>query len=425
MKAKKIMIVLLVLILSFALAACGGSGGSGSAPDTSAPSAAAPDSNAPAAGDTSSEATETLKIGHLVCQSGWFSSIDISNIDELVAYVDLINNDMGGWDIGGKKYKIEMVNSDFQSDPSQARAALEYLADQNLKFVLVSTDFMTIGLGDLWEELGIMHINQMPSEPTFAGPQFPHMFWSRGGVFDGFDAGLQALHNAFPDAKTVVYVQEDNGVNQMINDEFITPAAERLGISVVPTPIIFPNDATDYSAVALAAQRTGADAFVAMGGLPSNAGIVKELRTLGSDMVGALCNPMNIVTFSIVAGEATDLVSCGTLANADENTEVFKQVRAKYEEMFGAESALSFTANSCNSLYILLQMMSIAGTTDVDEVMATWQAQDSIDTMYGKGPVCGEQMMGSKRAVASPPGKSAMKEDGIPLFLGFAETYIP
>ena len=423
MKAKKITIIILALVLVFSFAACGGDGDGGGA-ETQAPPAAEPEKDAPATEPDTPAGPETIKIGHLVCQSGWFAPIDVANLDELVTYTGMIN-DAGGWDIGGQKYLIEMVDSDFQSDPSQARAAVEYLADQGIKFVLVSTDFMTVGLGELWEELGIMHINQMPSEPTFAGPQFPHMFWSRGGVFDGYDAGLQALKEAYPDAQTVVYVQEDNGVNQLLNDEFITPPAEKLGLSVVPTPVMFPNDSTDYAAVALAAQKTGADAFIAMGGLPSNAGIAKELRTLGSDMVGVLANPQNIVAFSMVAGGATDLITCGTLAGADQNTPLFKEICGNYAEQFGDESAQSFTANSCNSLYILLQMMSIAGTTDVDAVMAAWESQDTVDTMYGTGKVGGEQTMGAKHAVASHPGKCVMKEDGIPVFLGFADTIVP
>ena len=418
MKAKKISIILLVLILVFALAACGGNGGQAPAPET-------PATETPATGgDTPSAEPEVLKIGHLVCQSGWFAPIDVANIDELVAYCDMINNDMGGWDIGGKKYKVEMVNSDYQSDPSQARAAVEYLADQGTKYALVSTDFMTVGIGNLWEELGIMHINQMPSEPTFVGPQFPHMFWSRGGVFVNFDAGVQALKEAYPESELVLYVQEDNGVNQMLNDEFITPPAERLGLSVVPTPIIYPNDTTDYSSVALSVQQSGADAVIAMGGVPSNAGIIKELRTLGNDAVYIMANPQHVMTMSMVAGGATGIITLGAIADAPANTPEFKEIYARYKDMFGDEAAQSFTANSCNSLFILLQMMSIAGSTDVDTVMATWEAQDSISTLYGEGPVCGEQTMGSKRAVSSPPGKCVLKDDGIPAFLGFAETYI-
>jgi len=423
MKAKKITIVLLALMLCLALAACGG----GNAPVTDSGNGgdAGPSTSTDSGTGDSSAEPETLKIGHLVCQSGWFAPIDVANIDELVAYCDMINNDMGGWDIGGKKYKIEMVNSDFQSDPSQARAAVEFLADQGIKYVLVSTDFMTRGLGDLWEELGIMHINQMPSEPTYVGPQYPHMFWSRGGVFDNFDAGAQALNTAFPDRNLMIYVQEDNGVNQMLNDEFIAPPAEKLGISVVPTPIIYPNDTTDYTPVALAVQQSGADAVIAMGGVPSNAGIIKELRTLGNDAVYVMANPQHVMTMSMVAGGAGNIITLGALPEADGNTQKFLEIYARYADMFGEEAAQSFTANSCNSLYILLQMMSIGATTDVDSVMSTWQAQDKIDTLYGEGPVCGEKTMGSKRAVASPPGKCVLKDDGIPVFLGFAQTYIP
>jgi len=419
MKAKKISIILMILVLVFALAACGG--GQGPAPAPEAPATEAPASG----GDSPAAEPETLKIGHLVCQSGWFAPIDVANIDELVSYCDMINKDMGGWEIGGKKYLIEMVNSDFQSDPSQARTAVEYLADQDIKFVLVSTDFMTRGLGDLWEELGIMHINQMPSEPTYVGPEYPHMFWSRGGAFDNFDAGAQALNTAFPDANLLIYVQEDNGVNQLLNDEFIAPPAGKLGISVVPTPIIYPNDTTDYTPVALAVQQSGADAVIAMGGVPSNAGIIKELRTLGNDAVYIMANPQHVMTMSMVAGGAGNIITLGALPEAPGNTQIFLDIHARYKDMFGEESAQSFTANSCNSLYILLQMMSIAGTTDVDSVMSTWQSQDTIDTMFGVGPVCGEKTMGSKRAVASPPGKCVLKDDGIPVFLGFAETYIP
>jgi len=172
-------------------------------------------------------------------------------------------------------------------------------------------------------------------------------------------------------------------------------------------------------------QQTGADTVIAMGGVPSNAGIIKELRTLGNDAVYVMANPQHVMTMSMVAGGAGNIITLGALPEADGNTQKFLEIYARYADMFGEEAAQSFTANSCNSLYILLQMMSIGGTTDVDSVMSTWQSQDKIDTLYGEGPVCGEQTMGSKRAVASPPGKCVLKDDGIPTFLGFAQTYIP
>ena len=421
---KKIIALLLALALCIALASCGGAGGDGggtTAPDT--PAGNTP--TAPADTGGSSDETGVIKVGHLVCLSGWFAAIDKPNVDEITAFAAYINDDLGGWDIGGKKYKVEIVTSDFQSDPSQARAAVEYLSDQGVEYALESVDILTRGIGDLWEELEIMHIDQLPNDPTFTGPQYPHMFFSQGGSWTGYDAGLQALKKAFPDVQKVVYCEDDTGSNSIIFNERVIPAAEKLGIEVYPEMILFSSDQTDFSAVALSLQKTDADAWIASGPPTNHGGLTRELRTLGDDMIDVSCNTQSVVTLSMIAGGAGGFVSLFSLPGSPGLTQIYNDTHAKYMEMYGDEVAQTFDALATNSLYILLQMMSIAGTTEKNAVMATWEAQDTIDTFFGPAPICGEESMGSKRAVASPHGVSYMTHDGETGFKGYVDTFIP
>ena len=424
---KKIIALLLVLALCIALASCGGNGGGNDGGTTAPDTPAGNTPTAPADTGGSSDEPGVIKLGHLVSLTGWFGPIDKGNTDEITAFAAVINDDMGGWDIGGKKYKVEIVTSDMASDPAQARASVEYLADQGVEFVFESSDLFTRGVENLWAELGIVHIDQLPSDPTFAGPQFPYMYFSRGGVWTCYESGLKALQLGFPEAKKVAYCETDNGVNDLIVNEIVKPAADKLGLDFLSdNPIVFSGELTDFSAVALSLQNTGADAYIAMGPPTINGAIIKELRTLGNDMVCISANPQSVDTLSMIAGGAGGFVSLMTLPGSDGLTQVFNDTHAKYMEMQGEEVAQTFDGNAPNSLYILLQMMSIAGSTDQQAVIDAWQVQDTIDTFFGPAPVCGAETMGSKRAVASPYGVTAMTHDGVTSFKGHVlDVYVP
>jgi len=404
---KKIIALLLALLMLATITACNSSSPGGS------PSA------------SPSATTETLKLGVISALTGWFAPIDKGNIDPLMAYVELIN-ERGGWDIGGKKYLIEIVLSDVQSDPNLARTAAMDLIDKGIDIVLQTTDLFARGILDVWEEYEVMHVTQFHNSITFLGPDYPHGYLSNGGARANYKAALTALRQEFPDAKTLLYCEIANGSNEDNFEKMIKPAAAELGFTVIPEPVIYDPAATEFSAVALSVYRANADAYIGAT-TPTNQGaIIRELRALGCDTIVVTANPQSLVTMANIAGPeaAYNMLSLAVVPGSDGLTQVYNDIHAKYREMQGEEVASLMDPLSPNTLYVLLQMMSIAGTTEKKAVMEAWLAQETIDTLNGRAPICGSEALGSPRLVATPQGISIRNSKGELEFKGFVDCYV-
>jgi len=420
---KKVIVVLISLLLVIMLAACGANNSS-SSPST--PSQTAPGSS-PSDTPSTGDGTDTLKIGLLLNTTGWFSSVDISNRDETMAAAAVIN-EKGGWDIGGKKYKIELVVSDMQSDPAQARAAGLNLIDQGIDYIMETVDFMVVGNQDLYVENGVMAISSFaPGLPGYSGPN-TNTFLATGGGWVGCDAAVRVVSQVYPDVKTIVYADSEAGEVNDFNNDVTGKAAAAEGLEfMADKKVIFPQDATDFAAIATRLIATGADAVVIGSTIANQAAILKELRNQGSDMILASVGPHAGFIMQQLAGKdaAYNATTLGYLPGYEGNGQWFEDIYAKYAELNGPEVAKTFNSGWPSGLFALLQVMSAAGTTDVQTVMNTWVSLDSIQTIYGKDAKFGGTKLFDtpNRVILQPAGMTVLTKDGIE-FKGFIDTHL-
>jgi len=424
---------LLAVIMLAGLAACGGqpAAPTGSSPEapagnqSPAPSGSSP-APPPAPGDPAG-GTETLRIGLLLNTTGWFAGNDLQGLYEVEAFAEVVNS-QGGWDIGGTKYLIELIVSDIQSDFGNVQAAALYLIDQDVDYVLKTIDFFVAGAAELFGRNGIMNITMMTTgNPDYPGPDYPYTFIAGlNGSVGQLEYGMKNIADNFPDVRTVIYSENDNGNNQATWD-LAKAAADKYGLELLPNMILYSGDTPDLSAAALQIINSGADAVFTQG-TPNNIGAkLKEIRNLGSDMpvsMPGLISPANIIA---MAGEdaAYNYANLFYSSAPEDNTEIFNLTVAKLREMQGADVADAFLGPWPNMLYILLNMMNTAGTTDVDTVMDTWRAQTRVDTIYGPGLVGGALSYGMPgHAVGSPTAFMIMTKDGV-RYAPRVETPIP
>ena len=101
---KRILALIMASVMIFGLAACGGNDDAGT--NSPSPSQSQPaEQQTPSGGDVSEPAkTETLKIGLLTHQTGWFAGVDAPNYNEFNAMIAYINEDLGGWTVGDTTY---------------------------------------------------------------------------------------------------------------------------------------------------------------------------------------------------------------------------------------------------------------------------------------------------------------------------------
>ena len=79
--------------------------------------------------------TPTLKIGFVSVTSGPAAAWGISNVRSMQARAEWLN-EMGGVEIGGTTYDVEIVTFDDQKDPKRAIAGMEKIAQEGIHYVV-------------------------------------------------------------------------------------------------------------------------------------------------------------------------------------------------------------------------------------------------------------------------------------------------
>ena len=426
---KRILALLMASVMIFGLAACGG----GSA-DTNSP---APTQNQPSEQPGGNEPapagkTDTLKIGLLTHQTGWFAGVDTPNYIEFNAMIAYINENLGGWKIGDTTYTLEAVCVDGASDYATLNTAALSLVDAGVDFVVETNDFWVNSIANIFEEEGIMHVSAYcVLAPGYIVPENPLAFTGSNGTGGDYATAFAALAKYYPDVKSVVLANDDNG----LKEEMLTlmqKYADPYGIEVKGF-VIYPGDTTDYTAYAQQLVNSGADAFLGNGSPEAYGALLKAVRAMGSDMVCACAQGKTATTLMEYAGadaayNAFTLGPSTRESDKDLNTDILNALVAKVAERDGAEAAALFDGAAANCLYVMLQFMQKAGSVDPEVVAAEWTKGGTVETIYGTGTIGGEATYGvANHAIGSPRSVSIIDptaEDGW-YFAEWIETLVP
>lgn len=427
---KKLFALLLAAAMVLSLVACGA--GESSAPAASDTPASAPDQAAAStgestpAGESAPAGYNVLKIGALINTTGWFASIDYNNQIEMETLCKYYN-DKGGIDIGGTKYQLELVVEDGGSDAEGIRSAAQRLVDQGIKYVIETNDFWVEGAIDIFENAGVMNImaqNNMNHNVMNAETKYSYSF--SDACTSQFSAALDVIKDQYPEVKSVVYCCDDNGVNAE-QAALVEEACKRVGIEYNDAFIVYDGETTDFSSIALKVVNSGADAFIGNGTPDNIAGLLKEVRSAGSDMLCAA-----VITLSpgaLIGGSGlNDLSGAFTfgsdIATPENNTETFNELYKLFVETYGEDNATAWNGACLDNLYNLLQLMQGAGSTDVEAVRSYFDSVDTIETLFGTGVKCGEETFGVAHLIAHP--SHALKaENGQVVYMGTYDCVAP
>lgn len=433
---KKLLSMILALVMVFSLAACGGGGTTTDAPATQEPATQAPgpETQAPAPEtDEPGGETQTLKIGVLLHTTEWFATVDKNNYDEINGMIAYVNDELGGWEIDGTKYLLEAVHVDGKSDPEALRAAAMSLVDAGVDFVIETNDFWVVACEDIFEENDIMHIT---AYATFAdgylGPENPMAFNGTNGIVGDWAAAFEVFADVYPEVKSIVFCNDDNGTNEKLYD-LMKDFAEPYGIEILDNYVMYAGDTTDWGAVALQVVNSGADCFMGNGSPDAFGNILKEVRALGSDMVCACIQGKPATTIMEYAGADASYnaftVAVSTRASdRDQNTDILNAVVDKVRETAGDAAANAFDGAAASALYTLLNVMQDVGSIDPVEVAKAWENATTLKSLYGDGTPGGLETYGiANHAIGHPKPISIMDpdaEDGW-YFYGYVPVTIP
>jgi len=345
----------------------------------------------------------TIEIGVLIALTGWFSSMDMMELEETQVAVDLIN-EQGGITIGSQKYQVVLVPEDIKSSLDGCTAAANKLAyDKGLKFVTGPAAFFSTASSPILEAAEVLHVSAynllLPGE---IGPDVPYGFIAHNSVAGGSIAMAKAFKSEFPEAKTACVVMPDDGAIP-----FAKPVAknalEEVGITMVGDVVGFPMEMVDFSPIAVAVNALDTDITFAVSGTSYHAcNTAKALRESGNlkPYGGAVGASVSDIASIAGAELTTDILSNAMLATNPHNPPQMQEIIDTLREQRGEERSVFF--HQANAAWVLMKAIEAAQSLDPTVVKETLESMGTIDTILGEGTICGSETFGINHAVAHP-----------------------
>lgn len=346
-------------------------------------------------------AAKTVKIGYLLCLSGWYSVFDAVEEGHVKIVAQMIN-DRGGLTIQGQKYNVELVGEDGKSTlDGIAAGATKLVYDHKVKFVVGPTGFFSTGSSPVFEQNKVLHVS------GYCGNQPGEMDASTPFGFLAFDASIgtsigaiKAMKKEFPNVKRVSIVSpDDGGIPYLIPK--IKKLLESKGYTVAGDAVPFPNEMEDFSPIAAKLNAIkDADAVFIENGSPIAVGnIAKGLRALGNKKPIVYQGLSACSDIMAVAGKdaANDIITMGLTPKAKGNPPLLDEV---YERSGNKMPIFLFNPNG---LWVLTRVIQAANSLDPEVVKAKWESMDKVDCLFGTGIFSGDQTYGIKHHALGHP----------------------
>ena len=349
-------------------------------------------------------ANETLKIGFVGVTSGPAAAWGISNVRSMQARAAWIN-EIGGIDIGGTTYDVEIVTFDDQKDPKRAIAGMEKMAQEGIHYVVgPNVDDGAAAVRPVAEQNDIMYFPYAFPKALYTAPASNAVL----GMVANYQSG-PAIYAYLKDNKGVqkvafVAANESDPLSQRDGG---VAAAKELGLEVVSDNVTYQVDTTDFTPVLTPVMRTQPDLLVLSGVAPANAPqLIRAARELGYTGLISTETAQDAAVLQEGAGElANGFISVGGASTPEIATDAMNEFVDRYTEMFGEYNDESNT--KVYALEYILETMK-ANPAAIDDVAAFKTTMDTFEAknIYMKGDAklkyVGTTSFGQKRQVAVP-----------------------
>ena len=375
----------------------------GCAPQASTPAATVP--VAPAA-------PKVLKVGSMWPLSGPGALWGMPCRNVMQFQTEQYNN-AGGIDIGGQKYKLEIIYEDTKYVPSVARSAAEKLVNQDkVKYIMgpLSGGEMN-AIKNLFNEQKVINF-EVNNSIDCVGPDKPYCF----RPFIGIGELSYSLVKYFKDnygIKNLQLVNEDteSARSSVIDDEM---SCKELGINVYPTEY-FPQDTMDFYPIMTKILPNNPDIIEIGGGVAAQALQLKTLKELGYKGLAYTTTPTPAFGLLWVVPDKTviegyfntSFLVDGPMAMP--GVVQFKKDWEASKRMWG-DSGGSVGVGSANFLPLLIQGLQAAGTIDdTDKVKVALEDLNYNSPIFGPCQWGGMERYGINHVLLYPVNINQIK----------------
>ncbi|PLY09762.1 MAG: branched-chain amino acid ABC transporter substrate-binding protein [Arcobacter sp.] len=325
-------------------------------------------------------AQETIKIGFVGTLSGANAAWGTSNVRSMETSADIYNKN-GGVEIGGKKYKVEIVPFDDAYDPKIAVAGMEKMAQEQIKYVIgPNDDAQAIAVRPIAQRNKIVYFPYAFNKTLYKKP-------ANYAVF-GMIASYQwepAVYKWLQDnkgVKTVAFLAANasDPLNQRDNGLKI---AKDLGLVIVEAKATYKADTRDFFSVITPIIKKKPDLLVLSGVSPATAPlIIKTARQLGFKGFMAAGTALDAGILKEGAGDAANGFICQGGADASIQSKVMKNWVEYYTKKFGEYNDESNTKVFALEYILEVMKSNPKAINDADEFLKTvdsgWEAPNKF-----------------------------------------------
>lgn len=360
---------------------------------------------------------QTLKLGVLATLSGAGTAWGISMQGAAELAAEDVNS-KGGLDVGGKKYKIEIVAYDDHYKAADALTATNRLIfDDGIKFIVGP-----LGSAPALAVLPVTTENKaitmtMAFTPKALSPDLPYSFRPVIPTDVFSDPQIKWVAKRLGVKRVGALFPNDESGQQIA--AVVDAAYEAAGAKMVSKEF-FERERVDFVPLLTRVLAQNIDAFELDGNSPQTAGLlVKQLRELG--FKGPIIRTGGDATADIVkiAGvEASERIYLHQPIDpaAPAMAEYIKRFETKYKVPMNAFSPF-FYAN----VQVLFEAIKKAGTvTDTDKVRQTMLGLSGFETVLGKVGWTGQEQWKSNQQLDAPYFIAVLK-GGVPAIVATCE----
>jgi branched-chain amino acid transport system substrate-binding protein len=311
---------------------------------------------------------KVLKVGVLGVMSGPAASWGLVNKYSAEATAQMYN-DQGGVEIGGEKYRIEIVSIDDKNDPKLAVSGAERLIHQEgINYIIgPNVDTTAASIVPVVEAGGAINIPYAFSKQLYSPP--------RSNSVLGMIASYQAapiIYKYLQDERgvgTVSFIarNESDPLNQ--RDEGVA-AAQELGLEVVSSEDTYEPGTTDFFPVMSKVVSANPDLIVLSGVAPADAPLlIRTARELGYQGILSTETAQDIQILNEVAGElAEGFISVGGASTPEIRSGYMEAFSERYNQVAGEWNDEAGT--KVYALEMILMTLQQAGKGAIEDIEA-------------------------------------------------------
>lgn len=279
-------------------------------------------------------AQDILKIGVNGVMSGEAASWGLVNKYCAETTADMYNA-KGGVEIGGKKYKLEVVSLDDKNDPKVSVTNAEKLTSQGIKYIIgPNIDTTALAVKPVMERAKALHFPYAFAKELYKAPANASVL----GMVASYQVG-PIVYQYLKDkkgVKTIAFLarNESDAKNQQLEG---VEAAKRMGLQVVAEADSYEPGTKDFMPVMTKIIKTKPDHIVLSGVAPADAPLLnRAARDLGYKGTLSTETGQDSKILAQVAGDkAKGFMSVGGASTPEIQSDYMKEFVSAYKKRVG------------------------------------------------------------------------------------------